>query len=147
MKQKIFVPVPIAERRPPKIGQNYAFTRKDELFPFPGKWMGDAIMFLRHRYEVDTVDAWLEEREVETATSGWDRKLPTYEESHEAVLNNTATALQKFVYHNEPFGDENDLSDAVFRQQLYAVLMEVSGAFVPNDSHKEITQQLNVDKS
>jgi hypothetical protein len=47
--------------------------------------------------------------------------LPTHEESHDAVLNNKATALHKFIYENEPADFE---SCELFRKELMAVIAE-----------------------
>jgi hypothetical protein len=48
--------------------------------------------------------------------------LPTYEECEVAVQNGSASALQRFIYENEPAGIE----DQKWRRELRAALNEIA---------------------
>lgn len=52
--------------------------------------------------------------------------LPTYEEAARKVNGSGATALDIFIYENEPAGTDQ----AKFRRQLQAVMSEAEGRFV-----------------
>jgi len=52
-------------------------------------------------------------------------KLPTWEQCERNVKNGSATALEGFIYENEPAGTE---IEAVFRNGLAAVLAEAQAS-------------------
>jgi hypothetical protein len=52
--------------------------------------------------------------------------LPTWDDCHQKVIAGTATALERFIFHNEPedIGPEFQ-TEADFRKQLAAMIAEV----------------------
>lgn len=74
-----------------------------------------------------------------------DVTLPPWQECARAVENCVATALQVFIYHNEPSGEPGSEN---FRDQLEAVLTMVSAheTTAPRNLHSDEWWQAELDR-